>query len=625
MIFTIEGVSEDLGYKVKVIYTDPSNSPQLIGVDKNGNKYIKDGTAYVDKDTGIGYILVNTKSPANSTKAGVIGTIAEEQSHVIGKFEGRQKTVPDGSEKGLESLGRPTNDYFKNQYSKNNKAIGIKSDGKDYSNVNFGENVGDWGPDHDHQVSSSKIYRIDNGAFKIIVKPKEGETEGEAIIDGRYKIEYTDDFNFSKEGKNPQKLARLKKRAKRLSEIDKDNNYIVTVSRKEGMNIIAVPKDKFWIENLVNDVDEGVQTVGKNLKELKKNSKDKNYGKAVLSLGKTVVSIPGIFQTGIGTTVAESVYNFKGGEVEYGTKKEILARRKANKDATKGMVDNLAGLAIATSAPNKIGGGNYPEYSLELQPAQSIIAAGDGVTAIAGTGYNLQLVKNIKYLEGVSTGPGKGLMLASAVGSSSDNTEKNDKDTSNEKEEKLATKEEANKRINDTQNLGNKNGDLYYDGRKIYTAKEVNRMGKGADSVSKKGIEYILEPIPTKNTNAQNFQSKTAGAKVIADNGVDKNLVPVLLYENPNKRGRNFIKFDGIEVEGGVTSLIDAKTDVPYWSKVGMEKIKGTLGRISEAKKQNLGIKVIYEFPNETAAGHLRDWIKNNPKFNGIVEIKVRK
>ena len=48
-----ERVSEDLGYKVKVIYTDPSNSPQLIGVDKNGNTYIKDGTAYVDKKTGI--------------------------------------------------------------------------------------------------------------------------------------------------------------------------------------------------------------------------------------------------------------------------------------------------------------------------------------------------------------------------------------------------------------------------------------------------------------------------------------------------------------------------------------------------------------------------------------------
>ena len=139
-----EGVSEDLGYKVKVIYTDPSNSPQLIGVDKNGNTYIKNGTAYVDKKTGINYILINSESPANRTKAGVIGTIAEEQSHVIGKIEGRQKVVPDGSEKGLESLGRPTNDYFKNEFSKNDKVIGLKSDGKDYSNVDFGENVGDY-------------------------------------------------------------------------------------------------------------------------------------------------------------------------------------------------------------------------------------------------------------------------------------------------------------------------------------------------------------------------------------------------------------------------------------------------------------------------------------------------
>ena len=139
----IEGVSEDLGYKVKIIYTDPSKSPQLIGTDKDGNTYIKDGTAYVDKKTGINYILINSESPANRTKAGVIGTIAEEQSHIIGKIEGRQKTVPDGSEKGLESLGRPTNDYFKNQYSKNDKAIGLKSDGRDYSNVDFGENVGD--------------------------------------------------------------------------------------------------------------------------------------------------------------------------------------------------------------------------------------------------------------------------------------------------------------------------------------------------------------------------------------------------------------------------------------------------------------------------------------------------
>ena len=131
-----EEASEDLGYKVKVIFTDPSNSPQLIGVDENGNTYIKDGTAYVDKKTGIGYILVNTQSPANSTKAGVIGTIAEEQSHVIGKKEGRQKTVPDGSQKGLESLGRPANEYVKKKFGEdNNSKIKLTTDGIDLSNA----------------------------------------------------------------------------------------------------------------------------------------------------------------------------------------------------------------------------------------------------------------------------------------------------------------------------------------------------------------------------------------------------------------------------------------------------------------------------------------------------------
>ena len=139
-----EGVSKDLGYSVKVIYTDPRNSPQLIGTDKDGNRYVKDGTAYVDERTGIHHILINSKSEGNKTKAGLIGTIAEEQSHIIGKIEGRQKKVPDGSEKGLENLGRPTNAFFQEQYRKNNQAIEVVSDGKDYSNVDFGEHVGDY-------------------------------------------------------------------------------------------------------------------------------------------------------------------------------------------------------------------------------------------------------------------------------------------------------------------------------------------------------------------------------------------------------------------------------------------------------------------------------------------------
>ena len=241
-----EGVSEDLGYKVKVIYTDPSKSPQLIGVDKNGNKYIKDGTAYVDKKTGIGYILVNTESPANSTKAGVIGTIAEEQSHVIGKFEGRQKTVPDGSEKGLESLGRPTNDYFKKQYSKNDKAIDLKSDGRDYSNVDFGENVGDKANDGYNQYKYDLRYtyqekineNIYSQSTKILSKTYT-EKELQETIDKNYgKDYYKIDWNkYSKDDEYREQTNYYFYQAKhfvKAKTIDKIGDGYIEITRDNG-------------------------------------------------------------------------------------------------------------------------------------------------------------------------------------------------------------------------------------------------------------------------------------------------------------------------------------------------------------------------------------------------------
>ena len=240
-----EGVSEDLGYKVKVIYTDPSNSPQLIGVDKNGNKYIKDGTAYVDKDTGIGYILVNTESPANSTKAGVIGTIAEEQSHVIGKKEGRQKVVPDGSEKGLESLGRPTNDYFKKQYSKNDKAIDLKSDGKDYSNVDFGENVGDKKNDGYNQYKydlrytyqekiNGNIYSSRKDISKTYTEKELQETIDKNYGKGYYKIDWN---RYSKNDEYREQTNYYFYQAKhfvKAKTIDKIGDDYIEITRDNG-------------------------------------------------------------------------------------------------------------------------------------------------------------------------------------------------------------------------------------------------------------------------------------------------------------------------------------------------------------------------------------------------------
>ena len=241
-----EGVSEDLGYKVKVIYTDPSKTPQLIGTDKDGNTYIKDGTAYVDKDTGVNYILINSESPANRTKAGVIGTIAEEQSHIIGKIEGRQKTVPDGSEKGLESLGRPTNDYFKNQYSKNDKAIGIKSDGRDYSNVDFGENVGDKANDGYNQYKYDLRYtyqekineNIYSQSTKILSKTYT-EKELQETIDKNYgKDYYKIDWNkYSKDDEYREQTNYYFYQAKhfvKAKTIDKIGDGYIEITRDNG-------------------------------------------------------------------------------------------------------------------------------------------------------------------------------------------------------------------------------------------------------------------------------------------------------------------------------------------------------------------------------------------------------
>mgnify|MGYP000906460825 CR=1 FL=1 len=131
---------KDLGYDIEIIFSDPKNSPQLL--DENDNP--KTGTAYVRDENGkkIKTIIINGEDPNNATKAGLIGTIVEEGSHVIGKVEGRQrKTGTD--EKGLESTGRASNEYFTEKYKDDNTPISIHSDGKDYSNVDFGENVGD--------------------------------------------------------------------------------------------------------------------------------------------------------------------------------------------------------------------------------------------------------------------------------------------------------------------------------------------------------------------------------------------------------------------------------------------------------------------------------------------------
>ena len=109
--------------------------------------------------TGSAYILdeKNRKVliPIDVSKIGDInelfGTLTEEVAHGKDALEGRQdkKVAEDKSndEEGLESLGRPANDYVKNKLGEdNNSKIKLSTDGIDLTNADVGEKVGDVGP-----------------------------------------------------------------------------------------------------------------------------------------------------------------------------------------------------------------------------------------------------------------------------------------------------------------------------------------------------------------------------------------------------------------------------------------------------------------------------------------------
>jgi len=487
------------------------------------------------------------------------------------------------------------------------------SDGKDYSNVDFGENVGD---DLDSfekdQYYNTKGYMKDDGSFKVVVTPKKGESELEAISNRHYKIKKTDDFLYAQEGNNPQILKELSGLAKIKSKIDPYNNYIVGASREEGLNIIEVPKPKSWKENQSKDFHEAVENIAKSNKKVAENWKNGKYLSAAGNGLISVLNVPNLIQTGAGSTTADLVYSFNPGEVQFGKRKDILERRGANKAKAKGTTDSLVSLVGSSFIPDKIGGGTITVPST----AQAVVATGEVAGTTAG-------VVSLSF-QGIKMGGFKAALMVSGVGSGSKDSDKANNDTPNEKQEKSNTKEETNKKGNDLQSLGNKNGDLYYEGRKTYTAKELNQMGRVKGGSPNRGVEYVYES-PAGKQAAQEFQWGTEHSMMQNTSAGKKNVVPVLRYDNPNTRGMNFIKFDGIEVQNGVTCLIDAKVNIPFWDERAMKTVEGTLNRIRIAKSQNPGIRVIYEFPKKEAAQKMNNWLNNNPGFIGIVEVRVRK
>ena len=415
----VKGYGKDIGIDFDVVYLDEKTMPK----DSEGST----GSAYI-VDRKNRKVLI----PIDVNKIGdikeLLGTVTEEVAHGKDALEGRQdkKVAEDKSndEEGLESLGRPANEYVKKKFGEdNNSKIKLTTDGIDLSNADVGEKVGDWGPDDDHQVSSSKTYKTDNGAFKVIAKPKKGETEGEAIINGRYKIEYTDAYKYSKEGNNSRIIEELSKETKIKSQKDPYYNYIVTVSREEGINILAIPKPKSWKENQTNDFYEAVVDIAKSTKKVTGNWKNGKYFSAIGNGVISVLNLPSLLQTGIGTTIAQKLYKFTPGEIQYGKIEDILVRRAKAEENAKEVIDNSVSAIASVAVPNKIGGG---KIEIEFpKPVQAVTATGEAVV-VTGTGV-ISFTMPAAKLGGTKT-----MLIASSVEGSLKDSEKNNTKVKND-------------------------------------------------------------------------------------------------------------------------------------------------------------------------------------------------
>ena len=135
----IKGYGKDIGIDFEVLYLDEATMPK----DSKGST----GSSYIlDKKNRKVLIPIDVNKLKDT--GDLFGTLTEEVSHGKDALEGRQDlnvaNDETNKEKGLESLGRPANEYVKNKLGEdNNSKISLTTDGIGLSNANVGEKVGD--------------------------------------------------------------------------------------------------------------------------------------------------------------------------------------------------------------------------------------------------------------------------------------------------------------------------------------------------------------------------------------------------------------------------------------------------------------------------------------------------
>ena len=135
----VKGYGKDIGIDFDVVYLDESTMPK----DSKGST----GSSYIVDEKNRKVLIPIDVNKIGDVKE-LLGTLTEEVAHGKDALEGRQdkKVAEDKSndEEGLESLGRPANEYVKKKFGEdNNSKIKLSTDGIDLSNADVGKKVGD--------------------------------------------------------------------------------------------------------------------------------------------------------------------------------------------------------------------------------------------------------------------------------------------------------------------------------------------------------------------------------------------------------------------------------------------------------------------------------------------------
>ncbi|VAW45014.1 hypothetical protein MNBD_GAMMA03-220, partial [hydrothermal vent metagenome] len=126
------------------------------------------------------------------------------------------------------------------------------------------------------------------------------------------------------------------------------------------------------------------------------------------------------------------------------------------------------------------------------------------------------------------------------------------------------------------------------------------------------GLIFVKEPQGNLNRFFEQFDAGTTGA--FSETITQKRAVPALRFDNPNPRGNNFVKFDGIELN--TNRVIDRKTNLTTRSKQLQ-----SLQRASGALKRNPNFNGVFEFPNQKAADKAINILRQQNITNIIVRV----